>query len=129
MKSNISLLLIFTLIIGLTPFQGSATSKNDKEGKRLIKLKSVLLKISKEKDSTIEIESKDGKRLKGSIQSINADHFVIQSEASGEAIPIPYPQVGKAKGNGLNKKTMIILGVAVAVFAITLTAWGISQTK
>ena len=129
LKSKLSVFIIVSLLLSLVPANLFANPKISNEERQIQKIKTSLARLSKEKNVRLIVETREGKKISGILQEVNDEYFVIASDSGKETIPLPYPQVSSAKKGGISKKTVIILGIAVAVFAIALTAYGISQTK
>ena len=104
------------LICGSSTF---ATSK-DKEGKTGEKVRAGILKLGIGPSARVEVKLRDKTKLKGYIDQVAEDHFVVIDDSTGAATSVAYPQVKQVKGNNLSTgaKIAIGVGIALAVFLI-----------
>ncbi|HEX8282384.1 MAG TPA: hypothetical protein VF588_03475 [Pyrinomonadaceae bacterium] len=94
----------------------------EKEAKRVEKVRAQLAKLGTGKDARVRIELRDKTRLEGYVSEAGAESFVVVDKA-GAATTVPYPQLGKAKGNNLSTGAKIAIGVGVGVGIVLLIIW------
>lgn len=117
-RKALSILLIVALCWTTTPTL-AATSKEEKEARRVEKIKANIHKLGVGKESRIVVKLRDKRTIGGYISAIDDETFVITEAKTGEATTIPYPAVTAAKGG--NKALWITLGaVGVGVLIVWL---------
>jgi small nuclear ribonucleoprotein (snRNP)-like protein len=128
MRNIITLLLTLNLFFVSLPLNVIAGSKNSDENKQVQKLKEVLLKFSKAKNTKLKVLTKDGSIIAGTLNQVNDDSFIVRVIDS-EEVTIPYPAVAKIQGGTVNKKVTWIWGAAIAVAVVVALAVVIRGTK
>ena len=117
-KKALSILLVIALCGTGLP-AAFAVSKEEKEARRVEKIKASINKLGIGKDSRIVVQLRDKRTVAGHISAINDDSFVITEAKTGEPTTIPYPAVTAAKGN--HKALWITLGaVGVGILILWL---------
>lgn len=121
-KRLISLVVSHALILFLCVGTGEASSKEEKEAKLAADVKSGITKLGTGSAARVEIKLRDKTKLKGYVQEIAADHFVVVDDRTGAATKIAYPQVKQVTGNNLSTGakiaiTLVVIGVIFAVAA------------
>ena len=121
-KRLISLVVSNALILFLCVGTSEASSKEEKEAKLAADVKSGITKLGTGSAARVEIKLRDKTKLKGYVQEIAADHFVVIDDRTGAATKIAYPQVRQVTGNNLSTGakiaiTLVIIGVIFAVAA------------
>lgn len=117
-QKALSILLVSALCWAGLP-TALAGSKEEKEVRRVEKIKAGINQLGIGNDSRIVVKLRDKRTLVGYISAINNDSFVITEAKTGEPTTIPYPAVTAAKGN--HKALWITLGaVGVGVLILYL---------
>jgi hypothetical protein len=87
------------------------------------KVRTEIAKLGTGMDAKIKVKLKDGTKIKGYIMEAGENQFTVMNSKTGQAVPVPYPQVGQVKGNNLSTGTIVILGaVALVVVLVVLAA-------
>ena len=98
-----------------------AQTNSDKEAKRAAKVKSRVEKIKKYQDKVDEAQSVvkllDGSKIKGIINEIQDDSFLIVDEKTGKTMQISYSQVKRVGATTPTTKEEIVT-LAFGAFAI-----------
>ncbi len=117
-RKALSILLVMALGWAAVPTIAAA-SKEEKEARRVEKIKANINKLGVGKESRIVVKLRDKRTIGGYLSAIHDDTFVITQAKTGEATTIPYPAVTAAKGG--NKALWITLGaVGVGVLIVWL---------
>jgi len=114
-----SLVLAFMLV--LTPLWQLARAQ-PQTSPASAKIKSEVAKRSANKKNHVNLELRNGDKLKGRIEHAEDDKFTIRQDKTGKMIDVSYNDVLKLKGQGLGTgaKIGIIVGVAVVVVAVAV---------
>ena len=124
LKKYISVVLaivVLNLGLGITSFAND--TREDKEIKSAMKVKSEIAKIGVGNNSKIEVKLKDGTKIKGHVGEIKESTFVMVDESSNVKAELPYSQVNKAKGISSNNKGRIFV-IAFLVVVVVVVAVG-----
>jgi hypothetical protein len=108
-KKFLSLMLIGLLlnIVGVCP--ASASAQDDKEARRIEKVKANVRKLGTGVEARVEVKLLDNKKVKGYIKEMGEDSFVIVDEKASVQNAIAYAQVKQLKGrNGLTAAKVAI---------------------
>lgn len=110
---------ILLMQVAITPLV-AANTKAEKEARFSEKVKTNIAKLGTGTDARVEVKLRDNRKLKGYIQEVNDQQFIVVAEKTGVANVVAYPQVKSVKGNNLsnNAKIAIGLGVAAAILII-----------
>lgn len=95
-----------------------AKSNEEKEAKRIEKVRKQLAKLGTGSDARIKLELRDKTRLAGFVSEAGANTFAVTDRA-GKTTTVEYAQVSKAKGNNLSTGAKIAIGVGIGA-AVTL---------
>ena len=119
-KRIISLLVSNALVLFLCVSPSEASSREEKEAKLAAEVKSGITKLGTGSAARVEIKLRDKKKLKGYVQEIAEDHFVVIDDRTGAANTLAYAQVKQVKGNNLSTGakiaiTLLIMGVIFAI--------------
>jgi hypothetical protein len=119
-KRLISLVISNALVLFLCVGSSEAISNKEKEAKLAADVKSQITKLGIGSAARIEIKLRDKTKLKGYVQEIAEDHFVVIDDGTGAATKIAYPQVKQVKGNNLSTGakiaiTLVIMGIIFAI--------------
>ena len=115
-----SLTLAFTLV--LTPLAQIARAQAQTSPDQSAKIKTEVAKRIANKKNHVNIELRNGDKLKGRLQQADDNRFTILQDKTGKTIEISYDDVLKVKGQGLGTgaKIGIAVGVAAAVVAVVV---------
>jgi small nuclear ribonucleoprotein (snRNP)-like protein len=112
------------LLISVTASGVYAGSQDDKQARRIEKVKENVRKLGAGPDARVEVTLYDGRKFKGTIREATNDTFLVLEEKTRTIITVPYSDVAKLKGkNGLTaakvginvaKGVGIVAGVAAA---------------
>jgi hypothetical protein len=100
-----------------------ARSQEDKEARRIEKIKEKVKKLGIGPEARVKLKLKDGREFKGSIREVTDDGFMIIEEKTQTPVTVTYSQVAEVKGTGLTaakvgitaaKGVGIVAGVAAA---------------
>jgi hypothetical protein len=91
-----------------------------KEAKLAADVKSGIVKLGTGSAARIEVKLRDKTKIKGYVQEIAEDHFVVVDERTGATTTIAYTQVKQVKGNNLSTGAkfaifVLIMGVLFAI--------------
>lgn len=114
-----------SIVLAIVLFQTSASAvyaapQGEKEDRQIAKLKQQVTKRVTDKKTSVKIKLRDGTEVKGKIQQIAAEDFIVLNEKTGDEITIAYREVAKLRGRGLS--TGAKTGIAVAVGAVAVVA-------
>jgi sRNA-binding regulator protein Hfq len=115
-----SLALAFMLV--LTPLAQTARARPQTNPDQSAKIKSEVAKRLANKKNHVNIELRNGEKLKGRIEQADDNKFTIRQDKTGNKIDLSYSDVLKVKGQGLGTgaKIGIALGVAAVVVAVVV---------
>lgn len=119
-KRLISLVVSNALVLFLCAGTGVASSGEEKEAKLAAVVKSRIIKLGTGSAARIEVKLRDKTKIKGYVQEIAEDHFVVVNDRTGVTTAIAYPQVKQVKGNNLSTgaKYAIFVLIMGVIFAI-----------
>lgn len=86
------------------------------------KVKAEVAKRVANKKTHVNIELRNGDKLKGRIEQASDNKFTIRQDKTGNTIDLSYDEVLKVKGQGLGTgaKIGIAVGIAVLVLAVAV---------
>jgi hypothetical protein len=123
LKKFLSVMLT-CLLINVAASAVHASSQDDKDARRIEKIKEGVRKLGVGEAARVEVKLNDGREFKGYIREATEDSFVVVEEKTGIAVTVTYAQVSKLKGkNGLTaakvginvaKGVAVVAGVAAA---------------
>ena len=125
LKRIISMSLI-VLVMNLAVATVFAETKEEKDAKFAEKVKANITKLGTGTDAKIQVKLKDGTKLKGYVNQINENSFVVVNENAVTPTEIPYSQIRQVKGNNLSTGAKIAIGVAIAVVVIFILSRTVS---
>jgi len=119
-KRLISLVVSNALVLFLCVGTSVASSREEKEAKLAADVKAGITKLGTGPTALVEIKLRDKTKLKGHVQEIAEDHFIVIDDRTGAATTVAYPQVKQIKGNNLSTGakiaiTLVIIGVLFAI--------------
>lgn len=123
-RKFLSLVLVGLLLQIAWVIPASANTKEEKKTRQVEKVKSGIAKLGVGEEARIKVKLHNGTKLDGYIREVGNEHFIIVDAKSGEATPVAYPQVARAKGNNLSTGARVAIGIAVvaAIFTIIVLA-------
>ena len=115
-----SLALVSMLV--LTPLAQAARAQPQTNPDQAAKIKAEVAKRIANKKNHVNIELRNGDKLKGRIEEADDNKFTIRQDKTGNKIDLSYRDVMKVKGQGLGTgaKIGIALGVAAVVVAVVV---------
>jgi hypothetical protein len=124
MRQLISLLLSNAVVLLLCTSSFGVSFQGEKEAKQTADVKARIEKLGT-RTTRVEIKLRDKTKLKGYVQQIVEDHFVISDLETGKKIHVAYTQVlhvKEIKDRHLSgHKLLTIAAVIVAAFVIAGT--------
>lgn len=114
-----SLALTLTLIV--VPLAQSARAQASGVD-NTAKIKSEIAKRIANKKNHVNIELRNGDKLKGRLEQADDNKFTLRQDKTGNKVDLSYADVLKVKGQGLGTgaKIGIVVGVAVVVVAVAV---------
>ena len=114
-KRFISLVVSYGLVLFLCSTSVAAGSKEEKEAKLAAKVRASVAKIGTGPAARVEVRFRDKTKLKGHVDRIAEDHFVVINDRTGAATTVAYPQVKQVKGNNLSTGAKIAIGIGIVL--------------
>jgi len=116
----ISLVVSNALVLFLCAGTSTANSREEKEAKLAADVKSKIIKLGTGSAARIEVKLRDKTKIKGYVQEIAEDHFVVVDSRTGAVTTVAYSQVRQIKGNNFSTGakiaiTLVIIGVLFAI--------------
>jgi|ERR1043165_5845015 hypothetical protein len=127
-KKFLSLGVAISLALFVCSTTFARSSKEEKEAKLAANLKAGIAKIGTGPAARVEVKLRDNTKLKGYVDQVADDHFVIISDTTGAATAVAYPQVKRVKGNNLSTGAKIAIGIGV-VALLVLWASAVSDRR
>ena len=115
-KRSLSLLVTIALVLFLCAGTHAAGSREEKEAKLAADVKSKIVKLGTGSAARVEVKLRNKTKIKGFVQEIAENHFVVVEDRTGISTTIPYPQVKQVKRNHLStvaKYAIFILVLSV----------------
>lgn len=122
MLKRICSVALAALLLQAAAAPASAKTNAEKEARRVEKVRAQVAKLGTGRGALVKVELRDKTRLEGYVSEAGAESFVVTDKA-GVATTVPYPQVGKARGNNLSTGAKIAIGVGVGVGVFLLVLW------
>ena len=122
-KILVSLMLMYLLVFTAAPVLASARPDKQDESVEQVRAKIERLGIGEKARATIRL--KNGTKLKGFIDQVRSDDFVLKDRDTGAPTTILYRDVSKVESNrGHSTAKTIALGAAIGV-GVVLAVLGI----
>lgn len=122
-KILVSLMLMYLLIFTAAPVLASARPDKQDESIEQVRAKIERLGIGEKARATIRL--KNGTKIKGYIDQVRSDDFVLKDRNTGAPTTILYSDVSKVESNrGHSTAKTIALGAAIGV-GVVLAVLGI----
>ncbi len=99
-----------------------AQTANDRDARRIIKIKNKVAEINTEPRRKIKVTLETGTKIKGYITEIRDDHFSVLDSKSGKLTQIEYSQVSEAERDGISRlaKSLIVGGITMGAIFIPI---------
>ncbi len=97
-----------------------AGPKEEQQVRFVERVKKSIAKLGTGTDARVEVKLRDKTKLKGYLQAVGEDDFVVVDAKSGVATTVAYPQVKQVKGNNLSTGAKIAIGVAIVATVVLL---------
>ncbi|HKB64403.1 MAG TPA: hypothetical protein VKC61_01020 [Pyrinomonadaceae bacterium] len=110
--------LALALMLVLTPLAQVARAQPQSNPDQSAKIKTEVAKRIANKKNHVNIDLRNGDKLKGRLEQADDNKFTIREDNTGNKIELSYSDVLKVKGQGLGKGAKI--GLVVAAAAVTL---------
>ncbi len=125
-KGLVSLVVSNSLVLFLCAGTLVASSREEKEAKLAAVVKSRIIKLGTGSAARIEVKLRDKTKIKGYVQEIAEDHFVVVDDRTGVTTTIAYPQVKQVKSHNLSTgaKYAIFVLIMGVIFAIANSGGG-----
>jgi sRNA-binding regulator protein Hfq len=111
-----SLALAFMLV--LTPLAQVARAQPQTNPDQSAKIKSEVAKRIANKKNHVNIELRNGEKVKGRIEQADDSKFTVRQDKTGNKLDLSYSDVLKVKGQGLGTGAKI--GIAVGIGAVVV---------
>jgi small nuclear ribonucleoprotein (snRNP)-like protein len=116
--------VIIGLLLNYVCYPSGAASSTPKEVELAAKVKAAITKLGTGPEARVAVKLRDKSKLKGYVNDISDNHFVVIDDMTGAATTVPYPQVKKVKGNNLSSGAKIAIGVGIVIGVIILLVIG-----
>jgi hypothetical protein len=125
-KGLVSLVVSNSLVLFSCAGTLVASSREEKEAKLAAVVKSRIIKLGTGSAARIEVKLRDKTKIKGYVQEIAEDHFVVVDDRTGVTTTIAYPQVKQVKSHNLSTgaKYAIFVLIMGVIFAIANSGGG-----
>jgi hypothetical protein len=107
-------------VIGVCPVYAGA--QDDKETRRIEKVKANVRKLGAGAEARVEVKLKDNRKVKGYIAETREDSFVVVDEKTGADNLIDYAQVKQLKGHNKLTAAKVAINVAKGVAIVAAVA-------
>ncbi|HEV2830018.1 MAG TPA: hypothetical protein VGW76_20625 [Pyrinomonadaceae bacterium] len=114
-----SLALALTLIVVPLAQMAQAQPQTDDTAR----IKAEVTKRLAHKKNHVNIELRNGSKLKGRIEQADDNKFTIREDKTGDRIELVYNDVAKVKGQGLGKGAKIAIVVVAAVVVVGVVVY------
>ena len=112
------------LVLFLCDVTVGASSREEKEAKLAGVMKAGIVKLGTGPAARVEVKLRNKTKLKGYIQEIAEDHFVVIDDRTGAATEVSYPQVKQVKGNNLSDGAKVAIAVVIIGILFAISASG-----
>jgi len=112
MLKKLLAVVLIAVLINLVAGPAYSRSQDDKQARRIEKIKENVRKLGVGTDARAEVKLQDGRKLKGYIREATDDGFIIVEEKTGTATSVTYLEVAQLKGK--NRLTAAKVGITVA---------------
>ena len=96
----------------------TTTNANPKQGKLAEQVKAHIVKLGTGPGARIELRLRDRTRVKGYVNFIDEDHFVVADGETGMTTRVTYAQVIQIKGKDFNRDKEIAIGIVLGLLLL-----------
>ncbi|HEU4387237.1 MAG TPA: hypothetical protein VFV34_05530 [Blastocatellia bacterium] len=115
-KNTLTMILAALLIQAVVCVRpAAASSKAEKEIKRVEKVKSGILKLGVGRDARVAIKLRDDVKVAGYISEVASDSFVVKDLKTDAATTVNFGDVAQVKGHNLSTGAKIAIGIGIGV--------------
>ena len=119
-KRILTVVVAGLLIQALCVQPASAASKEEKQAKRVEKVRAGIIKLGVGTDARVAIKLRDDVKLAGYISETKDDSFIVTDMKSRAATTVAYGDVAQVKGHNLGTGAKIAIGIGIGVGATIL---------
>jgi hypothetical protein len=128
-KKFLSLILI-GLILNLAFYSTARANPNlEKESKFALKVKTAVTKLGVGQDARIEVKLRDKTKIKGYVDEVRENSFVVVDEKTNTATEIPYLQAKQVKGKNNLTGAQIAIGVFIVALIVIGVLYGLDKIE
>ena len=120
MKKLLMMIVACLVVSALGVRPAAASSNSEKEIRFAGKVKQGVEKIGVGSNTRVEVKLRDKTRLKGYVNEISENGFVVTDLKTGASNNVAYADVRQIKGNNLSTRAKIAIGVSIAAGLIVL---------
>ena len=120
MLRNIVSLTLALLLAHAGAVAVSAKTDAERDAARAEKVRRGVLKLGTGEGSLVKVRLRDGARLEGYVSAADEASFTVTDRKTGAATVVPYPQVGKVRGNNLSTGAKIAIGIGIAALVVAI---------
>jgi hypothetical protein len=121
MLKRLLCLLLVGALLNATP--ALAKSKVEKQAAFAAKAKAGIATLGTGVETRIEVRLHDKTKLKGYLNEVSADYFVVTEAATGEATRVSYAEVAQVRGRNHLTGKSLALGLAIGAVVALLVTW------
>jgi small nuclear ribonucleoprotein (snRNP)-like protein len=115
---TLAVMLVLAPLVQLAHAQTQSNGPNQTE-----KIKSEVTRRIAGKKDHVNIELRNGDKLKGRLERADDSKFTLRQDKSDNKLELSYSDVAKIKGQGLGKGAKIGIIVVIAVVAVGVAAY------
>jgi len=123
MKKLLTMMVASLVVSAVSVRPVAASSNAEKEARFAGKVKLGVEKLGSGRDTSVEVKLRDKTRLKGYVNEIGENEFVVTDVKTDASNKVAYADVKQIKGNNMSTGAKIAIGVSVAVGLILLISW------
>jgi hypothetical protein len=117
---TVLLLVLLAQLCSICPSIAAGKTRNDLNGPE--KIKAQIVKIGTGDQARVDVKLKDGTKVRGNVERIDADGFVLKNFIEGSSTSITFASVKKVEenrksGRSLGKAVAIGAGIGAGIFA------------
>jgi hypothetical protein len=121
-KKILCLALAWLLINTMVAGTAYAFSDEGKQARLTEQVKEGISKLGTGPDARVEVKLYDKTKLKGYLQEVTSEYFVVADPGTGMATKVLYPQVKQVKGHNMSSGARIAVSIAIAA-AVLITVF------
>ena len=96
----------------------TSTNANPKQGKFAERVKAHIAKLGTGPGARIELRLRDKTKVKGYVNYVDEDHFVVADDQTGITTRMTYAQVIQIKGENFNRDKQIAIGIVLGLMLL-----------